>query len=300
MPSAEFNAIIEALRARPPAIPVDVHGARQAIDEMMGSAPLADGVTVEALTVTARAAEWIRPPAPTSDRVVLYLHGGGFRIGSLRAYRPFASQLAVALESSLLVLDYRLAPEHPFPAGLEDCLAAYAWLLATGWRGDQIAIMGDSAGGGLVVSTLLAAKRRGLPQPAAGVCLSPLADLTCTTKAYARNARTDPYFNIEAAAEAASDYLGDVDARRPLASPIFGDLADLAPMLVHASTHEVLADDAVALASRIAQCGGRVQLDMWPQMTHVWHAMIPHVPESVAAVADVRAFLEGVRSSGRR
>ena len=292
MPSAEFNAVVEALTARPPAIPVDVHGARQAIDEMMGGAPLADGVIVEAVTVAARAAEWIRPPAPTSDRVVLYLHGGGFRIGSLTAYRPFASQLAVALEAPLLVVDYRLAPEHPFPAGLEDCVAGYAWLLATGWRSDQIAIMGDSAGGGLVASTLLAAKRRGLPQPAAGVCLSPLTDLTCTTKAYARNARTDPYFSIKAASEGARDYLGDINPRRPLVSPIFGDLADLAPVLIHASTHEVLADDAVALAARISECRGRVQLDMWPEMTHVWHAMIPHVPESVAAIADVRTFLE--------
>ncbi|MEO8697465.1 MAG: alpha/beta hydrolase [Acidimicrobiales bacterium] len=292
MPSGEFNAVIEGLSARPPTVPADVHSARQAIDEMMGSAPLADGVTVESVTVAARAAEWIRHPSISNERVVLYLHGGGFRIGSLQAYRPFASQLAVALEMPLLVVDYRLAPEHPFPAGLEDCLAGYAWLLATVWRSDQIAIMGDSAGGGLVASTLLAAKRRGLPQPAAGVCLSPLADLTCTTKAYQRNARTDPYFSIKAASEGARDYLGDIDPRRPLVSPIFGDLSDLAPVLIHASTHEVLADDAVALATRISQCNGRVQLDMWPQMTHVWHAMIPHVPESVAAVADIRAFLD--------
>ena len=297
MPSAEFNAVVEALTARPPAIPVDVYAARQAIDELMGNAPLADGVAVEPVTVAARAAEWVRPAKASNDRVVLYLHGGGFRIGSLRAYRPFASQLAVALETQLLVVDYRLAPEHPFPAGLEDCLAGYAWLLATGWRSDQIAIMGDSAGGGLVASTLLAAKRRGLQQPAAGVCLSPLADMTCTTKAYARNAGTDPYFSIKAAMEGARDYLGDGDPRRPLASPIFGDLAGLAPILIHASTHEVLADDAVALAARVAHCGGRVKLDMWPQMTHVWHAMIPHVPESVAAVADVRLFLEGAFTS---
>jgi epsilon-lactone hydrolase len=292
MPSAEFNAIIEALRAHPPAIPIDVHGAREAIDEMMGGAPLGEGVAIEAATVAARAAEWIRPATPTNEHVVLYLHGGAFRIGSLRAYRPFASQLAVALNTRLLVVDYRLAPEHPFPAGLEDCLAGYAWLLATGWRSDQIAIMGDSAGGGLVASTLLAAKRRGLPQPAAGVCLSPLADLTRRAKAYTRNAESDPYFNIEAASEAIRDYLGDNDPHRPLASPIFADLSGLAPVLIHVSTHEVLADDAVALAARIAECGGRVQLDMWPQMTHVWHAMIPYVPESVAAVADVRLFIE--------
>src|SRR4051794_3981905 len=120
MPSAEFNAIITALTTAPPAIPTNVHGARQALDQMMGGAPLAEGVVVEAVTVAARDAEWIRPPGAHDERVVLYLHGGGFRIGSLRAYRPFASQLAVALQMPLLVVDYRLAPEHPFPAGLED------------------------------------------------------------------------------------------------------------------------------------------------------------------------------------
>ena len=294
MPSAEFNAVFESLSMRPPAIPPDVHGARRAIDEMMGGAPLADDVLVEEVTVAARPAEWLRPVTTTHERVVLYLHGGAFRIGSRCAYRPFASQLAAALDTPLLVVDYRLAPEHPFPAGLEDCLAAYAWLLATGWRSDQVVIMGDSAGGGLVASTLLAAKRRGLPQPIAGVCLSPLADLTRTAKAYTRNAATDPYFSLDAATEAVHDYLGTNDAHRPLASPVFGDLSGLAPILIHASTDEVLADDAVALAARIAQCCGRVQLDMWPQMTHVWHAMIPHVPESVAAVADIHAFIDGL------
>src|SRR5258708_33778683 len=129
--------------------------------------------------------------------------------------------------------------------------------------------MGDSAGGGLVASTLRAAKRRGLPQPAAGVCLSPLADLTRRAKAYARNAESDPYFTIEAASEAIRDYLVDNDPHRPLASPIFADLSGLAPVLIHASTHEVLADDAVALAARIAECGGRGHFAMWRRLTHL-------------------------------
>ena len=123
MPSAEFNAIIEAMHSQPPSFSTDVHDARRALDEMMGSAPLADGVAAESVTVAARAAEWIRPSALDNERVVLYLHGGGFRIGSLAAYRPFASQIADTLQMPLLMVEYRLAPEHPFPAGLEDCLA---------------------------------------------------------------------------------------------------------------------------------------------------------------------------------
>ena len=290
MPSAEFEAVMETLRKRPPAIPVDLHGARAALDEMMGKAPIAAGATIEPVTVAARAAEWFRPPT-TGERVVLYLHGGGFRMGSLTAYRPFASQLALVFELPLLVVDYRLAPEHPFPAAVEDCVAGYAWLLATGRRAEDIAIMGDSAGGGLVASTLLAAKRRGLPQPAAGVCLSPLADLARSAPSYTRNAAHDPYFSKEAVDQSVRDYIGDGDPRRPLASPVFGDLSGLAPVLIQASTHETLADDAVALAARIAECGGRVCLDMWPHMTHVWHTLINLVPEADDAIADVHAFL---------
>jgi acetyl esterase/lipase len=292
MPSAQFEAVMETLRKRPPAIPIDLEGARRAIDDMMGKAPIADDVTIEPVVVAARPAEWFRPPAPTTERVVLYLHGGGFRMGSLTAYRPFASQLALRLAVPLLVIDYRLAPEHPFPAAVEDCLAGYAWLLATGRRAADIAIMGDSAGGGLVASTLLAAKNRRLSQPAAGVCLSPLADLTRCARSYTRNAATDPYFSKESADQSVRDYIGDGDARRPLASPIFGDLADLAPVLIQASTHETLADDAVALAARISDHGGRVRLDMWPYMTHVWHTLINLVPEADAAIADVRSFVE--------
>jgi acetyl esterase/lipase len=271
MPSAQFEAVMETLRKRPPAIPIDLEGARRAIDDMMGKAPIADDVTIEPVVVAARPAEWFRPPAPTTERVVLYLHGGGFRMGSLTAYRPFASQLALRLAVPLLVIDYRLAPEH---------------------RAADIAIMGDSAGGGLVASTLLAAKNRRLSQPAAGVCLSPLADLTRCARSYTRNAATDPYFSKESADQSVRDYIGDGDARRPLASPIFGDLADLAPVLIQASTHETLADDAVALAARISDHGGRVRLDMWPYMTHVWHTLINLVPEADAAIADVRSFVE--------
>ena len=296
MPSAQFDAVMETLRKRPPDIPVDLHAARKALDDMMGNAPIAPEVAIEPVTVAARAAEWFRPPATTTDRVVLYLHGGGFRMGSLTAYRPFASQLALVFQMPLLVVDYRLAPEHPFPAAVEDCVAGYAWLLATGHRAEGVAIMGDSAGGGLVASTLLAAKRRGLPQPAAGVCLSPVADLDRRSPSYTRNAATDPYFSKEAVEQSVRDYIGDGDPRRPLASPLFGDLSDLAAVLIQASTHETLADDAVALAARIAECGGRVRLDMWPHMTHVWHTLVNLVPEADAAIADVRVFLDNAFS----
>ena len=292
MPSAEFEAVLAGLRAAPPAIPADVHGARAALDELMGAAPLADGIAVEPVTAGGRPAEWLRPAHATRDGpALLYLHGGAFRIGSLRAYRPFASQLAAAFGWPLLVLDYRLAPEHPFPAAVEDAVAAYRELLDGDHAASRIALAGDSAGGGLVVSTLVAARDRGLPQPGAAVSLSPLADLTLSGASWATNATRDPYVSLEMAKQAVADYLGEADPRHPLASPVFADLSGLAPILVHASDAEVLADDARALAGAVEASGGDVELGLWPEMTHVWHAMTPAVPEASDAVDQIGAFL---------
>ena len=223
--------------------------------------------------------------------MILYLHGGGYRIGSPACYRGFGSHLAAAAGATVVVVDYRLAPEHPFPAAVDDAVAAYRALLDAGTPPSQLAIAGDSAGGGLTVATLLALRDAGLPQPAAAVCISPWADLTVTAASYDRCAATDPYFSRAQAEESAADYLGGADPTNPLASPALGDLAGLAPVLVHASDCEVLADDAVLLAAGIEAAGGEVELELWPEMTHVWHVMTPLVPEARDAVDQVAAFV---------
>jgi len=291
MASPEFTAILDSLRANPPDFSVDVVDARRSMEQVMAGAPTADGTTVEEAVVGGRPSLWIRPPGDAGG-VVLYLHGGGYRIGSAACYRGFGSYLAAAVGASVVVVDYRLAPEDPFPAAVDDALAAYRWLLDAGTPPSRIAIAGDSAGGGLTVATLLAARDAGLPQPAAAVCISPWADLTITADSYDRCAATDPYFSRAHAAQAATAYLHGTEPTNPLASPALADLSGLAPVLVHASDCEVLADDATRLAEGIRAAGGEVDLELWPEMTHVWHIMTPGVPESRDAVDRVAGFLQ--------
>jgi acetyl esterase/lipase len=291
MPSPEMAAVLHSLRTNPPQFSDDVDTARLAIDTLMGATPLAPGATTEAVRVVGRHGLWVRPADADPSRAVLYLHGGGYRIGSPQAYRGFVSHLAVAAGVPFLLIDYRLAPEHPFPAAVVDAVGSYRWLLAQGYDAGRVAVAGDSAGGGLVVATLLAARMGKLPQPAAAVCLSPWVDLTVTAASYTRNAATDPFFSARQATDSAADYLAGDLPHEPLASPIFADLGGLAPLLVHAADCEVLSDDAVTLAARVHAAGGTVQAELWPEMVHVWHSMTPGVPEAADAVAKVAAFL---------
>jgi monoterpene epsilon-lactone hydrolase len=291
MASPEFTAIHDALLDNPPSfVDDDVIAERRSMEDFMAGAPTADGATVEDLTVAGLPGLRISPPRDGGG-VILYLHGGAYRIGSPACYRGFASHLAVAVGATVVVVDYRLAPEDPFPAAVDDAVAAYRALLDAGTPPTQLAIAGDSAGGGLTVATLLALRDAGLPQPAAGVCISPWADLTVTADSYDRCAATDPYFSRAQADVAAADYLRGVDPTNPLASPALADLSGLAPVLVHASDCEVLADDAVLLAAGIEAAGGDIELQLWPEMTHVWHIMTPHVPEARDAVDQAATFI---------
>jgi epsilon-lactone hydrolase len=291
VPSPEFDAVLAAVRANPVALSDDVVIARARIDEMLGAAPLADGVTVQPTVIGDRAAEWLVPTGAPAHRAVLYLHGGGYRIGSIAGYRPLLSNFARAFATRVVAVEYRLAPEHPFPAGLDDSVAAYRALVGEGFAPASIAIMGDSAGGGLAAACVLALKKARLPQPGAVVCLSPFADLTLSGNSYRRNAESDPYWDRSQAEVAVRDYLAGARARDPLASPVFGNFRHTAPMLIHAADCETLADDAVLLAAAVHRGHGDVRCELWPGMTHVWHAMYPHVPEARDAVAGVASFL---------
>jgi acetyl esterase/lipase len=237
------------------------------------------------------AAEWLEPPAARGGAALLYLHGGGYVIGSPRSHRHLAAALGAAAGAATLVPEYRLAPEHPFPAAVEDAVAAYRWLLARGVAPGGIAIAGDSAGGGLTVATLLALRDRGLPLPAAGVCISPWVDLTCGGASYASRAASDPIVTQAGIVEMARAYLGAADPRAPLASPLFADLAGLPPLLVHVGSDEVLLDDAVALAERARAAGVAATLEIWPDMIHVWHWFHPMLDEGRKAIAGIGDFV---------
>ena len=243
------------------------------------------------MTAGSAPAEWLRPPSVKAGHVVLYLHGGGYVIGSPRSHRHLAAAIAGAAGTDALLLDYRLAPEHPFPAAVDDAVAAYRWLLDQGMLAEHIAVAGDSAGGGLTVATLLALRDAHLPRPAAGVCISPWVDLTCSAGSYQSKAGVDPIVRQAGVAEMARAYLGTTDPRSPLASPLFADLRGLPPLLIHVGSDEVLLDDAIGLAERAKTAGVDATLEQWDRMIHVWHWFLPLLDEAQAAVESIGGFV---------
>jgi len=223
---------------------------------------------------------------------VLYLHGGGYVIGSPRSHRHLAAAIARAAGARALVLDYRLAPENPFPAALEDAIAAYRWLLGQGIAAGRIVVAGDSAGGGLTVATLLALRDRGIPRPAAGVCISPWVDLTCSGQSYSTKAASDPIVAPDLITALAEAYVGrDGDRKAPLASPLYADLRDLPPLLVQVGSEEVLLDDALGLGARARTAGVDATVEEWPAMIHVWHWFLPMLDEAEQAVGVIGKFV---------
>jgi phosphinothricin tripeptide acetyl hydrolase len=252
--------------------------------------PTPPDVKVERVSAPAAPAEWLRPPAAVAGRVVLYLHGGGYVIGSPRSHRHLAAAIASAAAASALLLDYRLAPEHPYPAAVDDATAAYRWLLDQAIAPERVVIAGDSAGGGLAVATLLALRDARVPLPAGGVCISPWVDLTCSGESYRTKADVDPIVRQAGVAEMATAYLGSASPRTPLASPLFADLRGLPPLLIHVGSDEVLLDDAVQLAARAKAAGVETTIEVWERMIHVWHWFLPMLDEAHAAVEAIGHF----------
>jgi monoterpene epsilon-lactone hydrolase len=265
---------------------------REAMARMVGAPPAPDGVGVETMTLGGRRAERLTPEA-AKDGTVFYLHGGGYCTGSLDSHRGLAGRIALAARCQVVTLDYRLAPEHPHPAGLTDALAAYSELLASGLRPERMAIAGDSAGGGLTMATLVALRDQGGPMPAAGVCLSPWVDLTQSAPSYATLGPDDPMITKAGLDLYAHAYLAGAPATTPLASPLFADdLSGLPPMFVEVGAREALLDDATRLADRLQEAGGTVSLTIWPELIHVFQAfpgnVVPEADQSIDAIA---AFL---------
>ncbi|HJV56135.1 MAG TPA: alpha/beta hydrolase, partial [Methylomirabilota bacterium] len=242
--------------------------------------PTPPEIKVERVSAPVAPAEWLRPPGAVAGRVVLYLHGGGYVIGSPRSHRHLAAAIAAAGQASALLLDYRLAPEHPYPAAVDDVTAAYRWLLEQGVAPGHVVIGGDSAGGGLTVATLLALRDARLPLPAGGICISPWVDLTFSGASYRTRAAVDPIVKRPGIDEMARAYLGATAAQTPLASPLFADLRGLPPLLIHVGSDEVLLDDAVQLADRAKTAGVDATLEVWDRMIHVWHWFLPMLDEA--------------------
>lgn len=247
--------------------------------------------TVRLVRAGSRPAEWLVPAGADEGRVVLYFHGGAYVLGSPQSHRHLAAALGESAAAAVLVPDYRLAPEHPFPAAVDDALAAYHWLLGVGVAPVRVAVAGDSAGGGLALALLLRLREAGEPLPAAGVLVSPWADLTCASGSHTHRAAADPVLRSEELRRMAELYLGGADAHAPLASPVFADLQGLPPLLVQVGSDEVLFDDARRVAQRATAAGVDVRFEEWPEMIHVWHWYFPLLEEGRAALAAAGRFL---------
>jgi len=233
---------------------------------------------------------WFEPPDADPDGpVILYFHGGGFVFASLRTHGELIANLARTTRARTFALDYRLAPEHPMPAAIEDALASYRYLLAQGIPARRIVFAGDSAGGNLVLATLLALRDAGEPLPAAGVALSPWVDLDCSGASFRTNARCD-FVGEEHCRLAAAAYLAGADAKRPDLSPLFAKLAGLPPLLVHAGDAETLVDQIRAFIVRAEAEGVAVTHAIYPDMVHVWHMHTASTPEAQRAVDEIAAF----------
>jgi epsilon-lactone hydrolase len=222
---------------------------------------------------------------------VLYLHGGGYVMGSIATHRATIARIARAAKAKALALDYRLAPEHKFPAAVEDSVAAYKWLLAQGYKPNKIAIAGDSAGGGLTLATLLSLRDQKLPMAAAGIAISPWADMEGTGDSFKTRAYRDPMVGSGNLGGMAKHYVGDGDPRHPLASPIHADFTGVAPLLIQVGDAETLLDDSNRVAARAKTHGVKVDLEVWDDMFHVWHAFAKILPEGQQAIDKIGKFV---------
>jgi monoterpene epsilon-lactone hydrolase len=251
------------------------------------------GTEVAAVEADGVPAEWVRAPASRPDRAVLYLHGGAFVMGSPATHRELAARVSAVTGAAVLVLDYRLAPEHPFPAAMQDAVAAYRWLLRGGFAAGQIAIGGDSAGGGLALQTLLSLRDEAVPQPAAGFFLSPVTDwVRLDGESYMTRAAVDPLNSPETCRFTASCYVGDNDPETRLLSPASMDLTGLPPLCIHVGDREVVLSDSKRLAERALDCGVEVAFRIWEGMWHVFQTTAAIVPEARRSLEEIGRFCD--------
>jgi acetyl esterase/lipase len=254
--------------------------------------PTPQGVTIDHVDMGGVAATVVSPEEVEDGRVLLYIHGGGYVAGAPAGYHGLAGHFARLLKARVYMPDYRLAPEHPFPAAIDDTLASYKWLLEQGHAAGSIAFAGDSAGGAMVVTVMAAARDAGLPLPAAGVALSPWTNLEHTGASMLSRDGVDPTVSLEGLKLLAKAFLNGALKNDPDASPVFADVRGLPPILVHIGESEVMLSDAMRLATHLAENRVRVTLEVWPGMFHVWHMFAAILPEGMRALEDAARFLD--------
>jgi acetyl esterase/lipase len=289
----DFRALM-ASRPRPP----DLAGRRQRLDSFGELYPLETDVTLTPVSADGVPAEWSTTPSADTARAILYMHGGAYVAGSTASHRLLVTALGRAAGAQTLAIDYRRAPEHPFPAALDDTLAAYRFLLAEGFAPQDIVIAGDSAGGGLTMGALLALRDAGEPLPGAAFVIAPWVDLACRGESFASKADIDPIIQKPYLLDTAADYIAGADPIPRLASPLGGDFRGLPPVLIQVGSAETLLSDSVALAGQLGEADVAVTLEVWPEMVHVWHLFRGHLSAGGRAIDRAGAFLRGVWEAG--
>jgi monoterpene epsilon-lactone hydrolase len=250
---------------------------------------LLKGIEISPVTIDNFYAEWISLSQNKKDKVLLYFHGGGYVMGSVPTHRTHVAKFVKGSSVSALLFGYRLAPEHPFPAAIDDSVTAYRWLLAQGIAPSHIVFIGDSAGGGLALAALLALKDKSIPLPAAVVALSPWTDLKCIGESY-RTAK-DPLSPGESWTVFSKYYVGDGDPSNPWISPLYGDLHGLPPMLIYVGEHEVLLDDSIRFAEKAKDASVNVTLKVGKGMFHCYPVCAPLFPEATQAMEEICVFI---------
>ncbi len=298
MSDPEITALRAIIAQRPRSD--DIGQRRRDIDARGLQNKLPADVAVEAVDANGVRSEWTRTPDADRTKAVLFLHGGGYVIGSLDSHRHLAAEIGRAARSPTLAIDYRLAPEHPFPAPVEDAVATYRFLLAQGIQPGGIAIVGDSAGGGLVVAAMVAIRDAGLPQPACGWPISPWVDMEAIGASMVGKAATDPTVQKAGILDMARLYLNGADPRAPLAAPLYADLRGLAPLMIQVGAAETLLDDAVRLAQVAGAADVAVDLQIWPEMIHVWHTYFNALSAGRRAIAAGGDFVRAMTQRGAR
>ncbi len=269
---------------------VDIPAQRKMI-EGLGAAPkLGPEYVMEPVLAKGVEAEWIYHRQTPGDKVIMDIHGGGFLLGSIKMQRGMVYNLARASGARCISVGYRLAPEHPYPAGLDDCLAVYRWLLEQGVPAGQIVIVGDSAGGTLALAMMLALKDQGEPLPRAAVLISPCTDIQGTGESVKTKARVEPMLPVSIFSDIQKHYAQHKNLNHPYVSPLYGDLRGLPPMVIHVGTDEILLDDSTRLAEKAHKAGVETELRIWPGMFHVFMSF-DMLPESRQAFKEMGAFI---------
>ncbi|PCJ36203.1 MAG: alpha/beta hydrolase [Cellvibrionales bacterium] len=285
---SEIESVIEQLKANP--LGGTLEEMRAQFDGM--ASPVAADVDVKAIDAAGVPCELHTPPGADTSRIIMYVHGGGYVIGSLSSHRAVVAELARASGCQALAVDYRLAPEHVYPAAVDDSICAYLWLLSNGYNADKIVIAGDSAGGGLTIGTLLALREGKHPLPAAGVCISPWTDLEATGETYQSRKDIDPMVSYELIEPMGKMYIGTGDIKSHTASPIHADLTGLPPLLIQVGSAETLYSDSETLTKNGKAAGVEVTLEEWQDMIHVWHLFFPQLTDGRKAISRIGEYVK--------